>query len=66
MKYYFITVKIVISHNDSEMINEVIEGTPFSYVLHYKSLGGDYSDRYILYAEEITKEQYLQHKNTFD
>lgn len=62
-KYYFISVFIRIDDGDRHYYNEVIDMTPSEYVKYHKELGGDYQNRMIMYAEEITKGQFEEYKD---
>ncbi len=65
-KYYFISYRIDISRQTPVYSSDVTDKTPFEYILYYKKLGGSYQDRCILYAEEITEEQYSEYSEAFD
>lgn len=65
-KYYFISYRININSCTPIYDNELIDITPFEYVLYHKDLGGDYQDRVILYSEEITEYEYALYKDKFD
>jgi len=64
MKYYFISFRIELGTQRPIYGNELINISPFEYVLHhrqYRKDGGGYTsywDRQILYAQEITEEEY--------
>lgn len=57
-KYYHITAQIILPFGDTFTYSEVIDKSPLEYILHYKNLGGTYSNRVILYSNEITEEEY--------
>lgn len=57
-KYYFISYRINMGKYNPVFSQELIDKTPLEYVLYWKDVGGDYSDRTILFAQEITEDEY--------
>ena len=65
-KYYFISFRIDLRTQSPHYSNEVIDQTPFDYILYHKELGGDYANRSILFAQEISEEEYNKYKEVFE
>lgn len=65
-KYYFISYRINIPNSTPEYGQELIDKTPLEYVIYWKSFGGDYGSRTILFAQEITESEYKLHDETIN
>jgi hypothetical protein len=57
-KYYFISYRIDLGRSTPVFGQELIDMTPIEYVIYWKSIGGDYGERIILFAQEITEEEF--------
>jgi hypothetical protein len=40
--------------------------TPFEYAMYHKEIGGNYQNRCILYAEQITQQQHKQYSELIE
>ena len=60
-KYYFINYRIDIENSTPYYGRDLTDKTPFEYAMYHKELGGHYQNRCILYAEEITEQQYKKY-----
>lgn len=65
-KYYYISFLIELGGGDTKYFHELIDTTPFEYVVYWKKLGGDYSDRVILFAQEISEDEYKCDSGLFE
>ena len=59
-KYYFISYRIDLRSSTPVYGQELIDMTPLEYVIYWKNIGGDYGERIILFAQEITEDEYKQ------
>ncbi len=57
-RYYFITYRIDLGGQTPIFGQELIDRTPIEYIIYWKEIGGDYTKRVILFAQEITKSEY--------
>lgn len=65
-KYYFITYRIDLGNSRPCYGKDVIDCTPLEYTVHHQELGGSYSNRCILYAQEISQVEYEEYKELFE
>lgn len=57
-KYYFISYRIDLRSSTPIYGQELIDMIPLEYVIYWKNIGGDYGERTILFAQEITEVEY--------
>ena len=60
-RYYFVSYRIELKNSTPVFAQELIEMTPLEYVIYCKNLGGDYSERIILFAQEINEAEYKKY-----
>lgn len=60
-KYYFISYIIDMGASAPVFGQELIDKTPLEYVIYWKNIGGDYGERIISFAQEITEAEYKKH-----
>lgn len=61
-KYYFISYRIDLGKQTPLFGQELIDMTPIEYVIYWKNIGGDdYAERIILFALEITEDEYKKY-----
>jgi len=65
-KYYFINFRIDINNSTPYYGRDLTDKTPFEYAMYHKEIGGDYQNRCILYAEEISEAQYNKYFKLID
>lgn len=57
-KYYFISYYIDLGRQMPLFGQELIEITPLEYVIYWRNVGGNYAERTILFAQEITEAEF--------
>jgi hypothetical protein len=65
-KYYHISYRIDLGRQTPIFGQELIDTTPIEYVLYWRGIGGNYGERTILFAQEITEEEYLKNVDQFN
>ena len=65
-KFYHISYRINLRNNDYVICQKLIAMTPLEYVVHWREIGGHYGDRIILFAEEVTKDQFDKYNILLD
>lgn len=58
--YYFISYRIDLRRSTPVFGQELINMSPLEYVIYWKNMGGDYSERTILFAQQITEDEYMK------
>ncbi len=58
--YFFISYRVDLGRSTPVYGQELIDKTPLEYVIYWKNIGGNYSSRIILFAQEITEDEYKQ------
>ncbi len=65
-KYYHISYRIELGRQTPIFGQELIDVTPIEYVLKWRNIGGHYGERTILFAQEITEDDYLKNVDKFN
>lgn len=65
-KYYHISYRIELEFNSPLFAQALIDITPVEYVLKWRGIGGTYSKRTILFAQEITEAEYFKNVDRFN
>lgn len=65
-KYYHISYRIELRNNNPLFSQELIDVTPIEYVLKWRNIGGHYGERTILFAQEITEDDYIKNVDKFN
>ena len=64
--YYHISYRIYSGKFAPIFRQELIDVTPIEYILEWRRIGGHYSKRIILFAQEITEEDYIKNVDVFN